>query len=108
MRYQILLDGKLDDTAAEMFAGLELRSEGDVTAISGDLDQAALHGQLERIRALGLELIEVRRVHGRSPPPAAPAEGVDARGMAGANSSRWCRPTRRVSSDERGSPDISE
>lgn len=66
MRYQILLEGQLDDAAADMFAGLEMSSEGQVTAISGDLDQAALHGQLERIRALGLELIEVRRVHGQS------------------------------------------
>ena len=33
------------------------------TVMRGDLrDQAELHGILERIRALGLELIEVRRI----------------------------------------------
>ena len=33
--------------------------------IRGDLDQAALHGLLERVRMLRLELVEARRVPGR-------------------------------------------
>jgi hypothetical protein len=36
------------------------------------VDQAALHGVLARIEALGLELLEVRRPRSR-PRPAAPA-----------------------------------
>jgi hypothetical protein len=34
--------------------------------IRGEFDQAGLHGVLERIRFLGLDLVEVRRVRGSS------------------------------------------
>jgi hypothetical protein len=33
-----------------------------VTVITGEFDQAALHGMLEFIRSLGLDLLEARRV----------------------------------------------
>jgi hypothetical protein len=32
--------------------------------LTGDMDQAALHGALARIQALGLDLAEVRRLAG--------------------------------------------
>ena len=38
------------------------------TVLHGDIaDQAALHGVIDRIQALGLELIEVRRLPGGKP-----------------------------------------
>jgi hypothetical protein len=49
---------------AAAFEGLDLTFEGETTVISGDLDQAALHGMLERVRMLGLELVEARRMPG--------------------------------------------
>jgi len=64
MRYEIRVAGQIDEAAAAAFAGLEVISHGPVTVVTGDLDQAGLHGLLERIRALGLDLMEARRVRG--------------------------------------------
>ena len=45
------------------FSGLRARAEGGDTVLVGVLaDQAALYGVLAEIEALGLELIEVRRI----------------------------------------------
>ena len=52
-----------------MFEGLELIADGDITVICGDLDQAALHGMLERLRMLGLELLEATRAPGAAGSP---------------------------------------
>jgi hypothetical protein len=64
-RYEIRVAGQLDEMAVKAFAGLGISTRGAVTIITGELDQAALHGVLERIRSLGLELLEARRIRGR-------------------------------------------
>ncbi|MDR0344870.1 MAG: hypothetical protein LBI49_17515 [Nocardiopsaceae bacterium] len=62
-RYQIRVDGVLDDRWADWFGGLQVSSDGTQTVISGLLpDQPALHGLLAKIRDLGLPLISVRRL----------------------------------------------
>jgi hypothetical protein len=62
-RYEIRVDGVLDDRWADWFGGLQVNSDGTQTAISGLLaDQAALHGLLAKVRDLGLCLISVRRL----------------------------------------------
>jgi hypothetical protein len=71
VRYEIRIAGQLDKTAAAIFAGLEVTARGSVTVIRGEFDQAGLHGLLERIRSLGLDLVEARRVRG---PPTHPAD----------------------------------
>lgn len=60
--YQIRLQGHLDERWLRWFQGLEVcpRPEGE-TVISGEMDQAALHGVLNRIRDMGVELISVQR-----------------------------------------------
>ena len=61
-RYEIRVDGVLDDRWADWFGGLQVSSEGTQTVIVGVLaDQPALHGVLAKIRDLGLCLISVRR-----------------------------------------------
>lgn len=64
IRYEILVEGVLDDTWSAWFDGLDVSGDADagVTSIAGPLpDQAALHGLLVKIRDLGLPLVEVRR-----------------------------------------------
>jgi hypothetical protein len=63
--YEIRLAGQLDQTREAAFAGLNVASRDQVTVITGEFDQAALHGVLERIRMLGLDLLEARRLSGR-------------------------------------------
>jgi hypothetical protein len=64
-RYEIRFAGRPDEDVSDAFAGQDVRSDGKQTIVSGEFDQAALHGLLERVRALGLDLIDVRRARGR-------------------------------------------
>jgi hypothetical protein len=64
-RYEICVRGRLGETICSAFPGLRARPDGGDTVLAGVLaDQAALYGVLAEIEALGLELIEVRRITG--------------------------------------------
>jgi hypothetical protein len=60
-RYRIMISGGLGETGREAFGDLRIESNGTNTVLIGDLDQAALFGALNRILALGLELVELSR-----------------------------------------------
>jgi hypothetical protein len=60
--YQIRVRGHLGATALRAFPALQAEMRGRDTLLRGVADQAALHGALAQIEALGLELLEVRRV----------------------------------------------
>jgi hypothetical protein len=64
--YKIRVAGQLGADWRGWFEGLQIgrESEGETT-LSGQLDQAALHGVLAKIRDLGLELVAVQRVRPR-------------------------------------------
>ena len=61
--YEIRIRGVIGETSLGAFPGLRARAHEGETVLSGALpDQAALYGVLGQIEALGLELIEVRRM----------------------------------------------
>jgi hypothetical protein len=61
--YRIVLRGELDERFAYLFSGLQLESERGTTVLSGTVvDQAQLHGYIERIEELGLELVTVEQM----------------------------------------------
>jgi hypothetical protein len=62
-RYRIRVRGRLGETIRYAFPALQARASGGDTVLTGPLpDRAALHGVLTEIEALGLELLEVRRL----------------------------------------------
>lgn len=67
-RYEIRIHGRVSEQTASAFEGLTLEVRPVETVLHGDIaDQASLHRLLDRIQALGLELIEVRRSPGNRP-----------------------------------------
>ena len=59
--YEIQVKGYLDARWNEMFDGMSIAWQDNVTTISGEVaDQAALHGLLARVRDYGLVLISIK------------------------------------------------
>ena len=56
-RYRIIVSGRLGETTREVFGDLCLEFDGPNTGLTGELDQAALYGVLNRIPEFGLELL---------------------------------------------------
>jgi hypothetical protein len=62
VNYQIRIKNHLDERWMRHFEGLEVtRHPNGEMVISGVMDQAALHGILNRIRDLRLELISLQQ-----------------------------------------------
>jgi hypothetical protein len=62
-RYEIWVRGHLGETMCSAFPALRAQPRGADTVLTGALpDQAALYGVLAEIEALGLELLELRRL----------------------------------------------
>ena len=62
--YEIRIQGRLETRWGSWFDGLTLTTEGDGTTILRGpvIDQAALHGLLQKVRDLGLPLVSVTHV----------------------------------------------
>ena len=66
--YQIRVRGRLGQTIRSAFPALRARVDGGDTVLTGVLaDQPAVYGVLAEAEALGLELIEVRRLQPDQP-----------------------------------------
>jgi hypothetical protein len=63
--YTIRIRGRLGATPLSAFPSMVSELKGDETVLTGLLeDRAAVFGALGQIEALGLDLLEVRRVRG--------------------------------------------
>jgi hypothetical protein len=61
--YEIRIRGRLSDSFLQVFDGMGASFKSVETVLHGPLaDDAALHELLDRIHALGLELVDVRRL----------------------------------------------
>jgi hypothetical protein len=65
--YEIRIAGRVDEATLTSFVGPAVGFRDQVTVITGQFDQAALHGMLEMIRSLGLDLLVARRIRVSSP-----------------------------------------
>src|SRR4029079_5267013 len=62
--YKIRVRGQLDESWAEWFEGMAIEHTAEKeTVLQGNVcDQAALYGMLNKLRNLGLELLDVERI----------------------------------------------
>ena len=64
--YEIIIKGHIDRRREDWFAGLEITQlpEGKSRLAGEVADQAALHGLINRVRDMGLQLLSVKRQDG--------------------------------------------
>jgi hypothetical protein len=76
--YLIRINGHLGATVLSAFPTMAPRHHGAHTVLTGLLDQSALYGVLAEIEALGLELLEIRKLTSdrASPGPGTTAGGI--------------------------------
>ncbi len=61
-RYRLVLRGELGEPFGFLFEGMRLDRAGGTTVLSGRvIDQAHLHGLIQRTQELGLELISIQQ-----------------------------------------------
>lgn len=60
--YEIRVVGSLGPAAREAFTDVAVEVEPAATVLCGDLDQVRLHALLDRVRAFGLEVTDIRQV----------------------------------------------
>jgi hypothetical protein len=66
--YEIRIKGRLSDSLSGAFEDFTVAIRPAETIMRGELrDQAELHGVLDQIQLLGLELIEVRQIEQNRP-----------------------------------------
>jgi hypothetical protein len=69
VRYRIVVRGELSRRFALAFEGMTLEAAGGQTMITGTVvDQSHLHGLLNQISELGLDLVSVNAIEGTSAP----------------------------------------
>jgi hypothetical protein len=65
--YEIRIKGRVGDSVLQAFEGMTVTTEPVETILHGPIsDQKALHELLAELQALGLELVELRRLPGEA------------------------------------------
>jgi len=74
VQYEIVIDGHLGARWAAWFDGFTIASEADGTSVLRGfvVDQAALHGLLQRLRDIGIPLISLTPLEDPTPERPAP------------------------------------
>jgi hypothetical protein len=63
LAYTIVVRGELDSRFAVLFSGMKMTCHDGTTVVTGTvIDQAQLHGYIERFEDLGLELLSVEQI----------------------------------------------
>ena len=61
--YRLVVRGELDERYGYLFEGMQMERTEGTTVLSGPVrDQAQLHGLIERVEELGLDLVSVQQV----------------------------------------------
>jgi hypothetical protein len=61
--YELVLRGELGDRFGPLFDGMHMERRAGSTVLTGEVrDQSQLHGLIERIAELGLELVSVNPI----------------------------------------------
>jgi len=72
-RYEIRVRGPIGPTMMQAFPTLAVSRNGHGTLLTGPLpDQSALYGVIHQLEALGLQLLEIRRLPTGEPPTTHP------------------------------------
>lgn len=63
--YRIVVRGEIDDRFAFLFNGMRMERVEGTTVLTGTVvDQAQLHGYIERLAELGLDLLRIEQLGG--------------------------------------------
>jgi hypothetical protein len=69
-RYRLVLRGELGEPFGFLFEGMQMDRAGGTTVLTGRvIDQAHLHGLIQRTQELGLELISIQPADERTDDP---------------------------------------
>ena len=72
--YRLIVEGELSDQVGRAFEGMEFTRDKGNSSFEGAVDQAQLHGLLQRVSALGLTLVSVTMIDVQAEPtPGAPS-----------------------------------
>jgi hypothetical protein len=94
--YEIRVRGHLGTRMRRAFPALNARPQGEDTLLTGRLpDQAAVYGVIARLEALGLDLLELRRLT---------TDEAKAKAKSGPDEGRRISPLRRYRRGGRGWP----